>query len=394
MAKRAAALALCLFCALPRSAAGAPTATSQPASAPTAATQPGVLGSFPLDANTPIYVPVVIAGKSHIFILDTGATTTVLDPSMRPLLGEPISTESVLLPGGGRQTMEAFAAPDGRIGEISLKAARIVLLHDLSKFSVLCDRDVAGFVGMTLLRDYVVRLDYDRGKLVIHRPDRRPHPEWGEAIDIEFDKHQCPYVYAALPGGLELKLAVDSGVKQTGSLHAAFFDRLVKSGKLRTQPCCAEVMGRVVRSKESRFPSLSVGTIRHQGLILDRDESRSCLGLNFLVRHEVVMDFPNRKMYLRKGKLFDLPCPGGRSGLHVTVREGRLAVLDVEKESPAGRAGLRAGDILLRMDGQRPLIGGVSVTSNRLGEPGRKVTVTVRRNGKELTASFTVAEGI
>jgi membrane-associated protease RseP (regulator of RpoE activity) len=70
---------------------------------------------------------------------------------------------------------------------------------------------------------------------------------------------------------------------------------------------------------------------------------------------------------------------------------GRL-VLDVQPGGPAERAGLRAGDILLAIDGRR-LSGPDSVRSvvgpHRIGDP---VTVSFLRNGRVLGTNLTVAE--
>ncbi len=79
-------------------------------------------------------------------------------------------------------------------------------------------------------------------------------------------------------------------------------------------------------------------------------------------------------------KAFDLP-----------AREGAL-VQDVEQDGPAAKAGLKAGDAVVTLDGApvkdtRQLIDGVSMVA-----PGGKVTLGVIRDGKKLDVTVTVGE--
>jgi len=67
-----------------------------------------------------------------------------------------------------------------------------------------------------------------------------------------------------------------------------------------------------------------------------------------------------------------------------------VAVEEVVPNSPADRAGLRAGDVI-RAFGERP----VRATQELLEEimkrqPGDRVNIKVWRNGKEITLSLTV----
>jgi S1-C subfamily serine protease len=60
--------------------------------------------------------------------------------------------------------------------------------------------------------------------------------------------------------------------------------------------------------------------------------------------------------------------------------------------SPAEAAGLRAGDVLLRIDGEE--IAGLREFSDLLRslEPGRRVEATLLRDGEEITVPVTVEE--
>ena len=67
-----------------------------------------------------------------------------------------------------------------------------------------------------------------------------------------------------------------------------------------------------------------------------------------------------------------------------------MRIESVAPESPAAKAGLQAGDVLVRIEGQELAdLRGYSDVLKTL-EPGQTVTATVLREGEELEVSVTV----
>jgi hypothetical protein len=79
-------IALCLALAL--LAGRAPSSTDLPEQA---SDREAVLERFKLSRDSKILLlPVEVQGKKYSFVLDTGATTTVYDTSLRSILGDPV----------------------------------------------------------------------------------------------------------------------------------------------------------------------------------------------------------------------------------------------------------------------------------------------------------------
>lgn len=77
-----------------------------------------------------------------------------------------------------------------------------------------------------------------------------------------------------------------------------------------------------------------------------------------------------------------------RSYLGVMIAAGKekgtFEVLSVLEASPAQKAGLKGGDVLLKIDGAKPDDLATAVKVIRALKAGRKATLLVRRDGKEL----------
>jgi carboxyl-terminal processing protease len=81
----------------------------------------------------------------------------------------------------------------------------------------------------------------------------------------------------------------------------------------------------------------------------------------------------------------------GGVGMEVGVRDGLITVITPLKDSPAYKAGLLAGDIILEIDGEA--VGDKTideVVKIIRGEKGTEVTLTIYREGEEDTQEFTV----
>ena len=81
---------------------------------------------------------------------------------------------------------------------------------------------------------------------------------------------------------------------------------------------------------------------------------------------------------------------GSGIGVEVGVRDGYVRVLRTLPDNPARRAGILAGDILFKVDGEEVWsLSADEVATKIRGETGSKVTVTVVRDGKEYSYEMT-----
>jgi serine protease Do len=83
----------------------------------------------------------------------------------------------------------------------------------------------------------------------------------------------------------------------------------------------------------------------------------------------------------------------GQLARYFKVEDGTLLVTEVESDGPAARAGLRAGDVIVKFNGKAVTDAGD--LRRTLGEvaTGTDVTVTVQRDGRPLDVKVTPRGG-
>src|SRR5690606_22626770 len=79
---------------------------------------------------------------------------------------------------------------------------------------------------------------------------------------------------------------------------------------------------------------LGLGQFANSGIRIDRD-ALSALGLRFLSRYILRIDFPGRRLFLLPGKRCHTADPIATSGLSVVQIDGKKVVTGVELGGPA-----------------------------------------------------------
>ncbi|WP_026223360.1 S41 family peptidase [Methylosarcina fibrata] len=85
----------------------------------------------------------------------------------------------------------------------------------------------------------------------------------------------------------------------------------------------------------------------------------------------------------------------GGLGIEVTMENGFIKVVSPIDDTPAQRAGIKAGDLIIRLDDQ-PVKGMslVDAVKKMRGEPGSAILLTVVREGEETPLKFTLTRAV
>ncbi|MGD0767744.1 MAG: PDZ domain-containing protein [Tepidisphaeraceae bacterium] len=275
-----------------------------------------------------------------------------MDSTAFPDLQDTGNSMDVKTPAGGSTTLELYNPPDVDISPIRISDT-LVGRQDLSNIRAVSDRPVIGILGAVSLRDFVVQVDFDENSLRLFRPDSLPHPEWGTQIPIE--SHALTPAIHLDAFDQHLLFNIDTGSDRGVEVTSALFDSVQRSFNGAVDSSPNSVLGRTVMLRTMRISTFEVAKMRYRDVLIDetKGEFGCSLGLKFLSRHMVTIDFHNLRLYLKPGKQYSRRDEEGMSGMHILRPKSQTVAQVVDKDSPAYEAGIREGDILLAVN-QKP----------------------------------------
>ena len=229
-------------------------------------------------------------GEELPFVVDTGSSGTFFDKSLEPKLGEPIG-KTVTQSWGVHKTNNVYAAPKLYLGDVPLKMPHAVAsIDEFKQMSARAGRPILGMLGYDCLRQYCLQLDFAAAKMRFLDAGRAEKQNWGKAFPIVplNDNDARPAVAANLFGAEGPHSLIDSGYPSDGWLMPKYFELWTN--------------GAVPASKEqARSPNGLFCGEKYLLVSLDRQDVESDgIGLRFLARHLVTLDFPNNTLYLRR----------------------------------------------------------------------------------------------
>ncbi len=232
-------------------------------------------------------------GEELPFIVDTGTSTTLFDESLAPQLGEKVGAVSAGNVEHWGQTIKTdlYRAPKIFLGNAPLlQSGSNTLTMDLSKFSTLTGGPVKGILGMNVLEHYCLQLDFAAGKIRFLNDEQADKQNWGKAYPILPNGEDLrPFVAQNLLGAHGPHALIDSGYMSDGWLR-------VKAFQQWTNPAAALTAGEV------HSPCGMFDGVKYRDVALDvqQVDDADGIGLNFLARHLVTLDFPKHTLYLKR----------------------------------------------------------------------------------------------
>ncbi|HEU5396349.1 MAG TPA: hypothetical protein VFV81_04225 [Verrucomicrobiae bacterium] len=238
-------------------------------------------------------------GRALPMVIDTGAGCTVLDKSLEQNLGQSLGTV-IMHSFLGTTTNVVFNAPRLYLGGIQLKSDNQIVTSDLRKrLSPLVHHPVLGILGIDVLENYCIQLDFPAGKIRFLDAACADKSTWGKSFPIVpvSDEDARPAIAETLLGTHGPHTLIDSGFFGDGSMTSNHFQVWTNEAVTFTKGE-THVPDAVLDGKKYFFVGLR-----------QIDWPTDAIGLNFLARHLVTFDFPHHTLYLRRQSIGPLPNP-------------------------------------------------------------------------------------
>lgn len=234
-------------------------------------------------------------------------------------------------------------------------------INDYSFLSSAYGLKIDGVIGYSLLKDYIVALDYDKRTVAVYTPGKFRYPRSGKLIKPRIA--QLVYDSAEIEEGrsLNANYLFDTGAGLCLLLSEAFVnDSSIFKQDKKLLPGFAEgVAGRqemkitvLKRLKIAGYKFKNVPTyiFRDSFNVINYPVAHGLIGNDVLRRFNVVFNYPAGEIHLKPNSFFNSPFTYAYSGLTIGLEKGDVVVKDIIQNSPASKAGLQRGDVILWVD--------------------------------------------
>jgi hypothetical protein len=280
-------------------------------------------------------------GEELLFVVDTGSPDTVLDKSLETKLDKRLGTKKIHYGFYKNTTGGMYAAPRLFLGNTQLLTGDRILTEDLhQKISP----GVAGILGIDCLRHYCVQFDFADRKLRFLDPDHPSSEDLGKPFPLTL-LFGCVFTRADFFGQGHVFSRLDTGY--IGGIDASVnpkqFRRILQKQKpVMTATAPAKT---VETASIACFAKGGFGGETYTNLTIAEWNSvpwsaQTLIGLQFLARHLVTFDFPNRMMYLRQESVGPLS-----SGFFLSMEAEHFLVELEQKDQLPGLSNNPQGDL-------------------------------------------------
>lgn len=221
-------------------------------------------------------------GEEYPFILDTGAPGTLFDRSLESKLTRlPLGIWTVQTLNE-KQKSAVYVQPALYLGNVPLVTGKLAATFDMKQLSSAIGRPIRGVLGMDCLRHYCIQLDFEAQRVRFLDPSspRSAKPGTPFPVTFSFLGEKPSINHPGLMGGTASACEIDTGFNLDGEDDLGTFH--------------------AINNGVGRIPSCAWNGDTYDDLLVGNSRSDNRLGLRFLARHLVTLDFPNRTLYLQR----------------------------------------------------------------------------------------------
>ncbi len=362
--------------------------------------------AFKQESNL-IIVPIKINGLGpYNFILDTGSESGMIFEKWVIAENNWVNARKIpIYSKEGDKVTDLLVANNLEInleGVSGVQQTMLVLDDDVIDIKNVLGTDVHGVLGSELFSRFVVEVDYQNKKLLLHDPATFKKPQKFKSIPIEIEKSK-PYIRVDIRQKghkkVDVKLLVDTGASSALFLDEKNNEEIILPKKRMKRSLgrglAGVVDGQIGRVKKLKFAGYKFSQVTTSfpddwaigsENYLQNDESvirHGTLGADVLVRFHVIFDYMNKQMYVKKNQYFENPFVFNTAGMNVVAVGQDLneyLVREVIDGSPAKKAGIEIGDEIISLNGKPAFFYSLTEVNNMLKDwPGTLLIVIFKR---------------
>lgn len=308
--------------------------------------------------GTRIFIPATINGLDVKVMLDSGASSTVVDRAFAEKAG--LKPEGAMT-GEGTGGSAAVAMLNGvtlKLGTLTLTGQTMVAT-DLSAVQQRLGHPLPVILGNEIFQDAVVDIDFEHHRICFRNPALFHAPAEAHAVPAHMEDQI--HIITASVEGRPASLEFDLGNNSPLLLYPRFWD---KPEFLAGRPTSTTLTGGFGGSHTQQIAmvrSVVLGGSGFSAIPATFQDGQSAsaragrldgnIGMPLLSRFHLIVDFPHNRVLFAPPVDTETPFLINRTGLTLQPVPAGVKVLYVAPQSPASKAGMEPEDVIVAVDG-------------------------------------------
>lgn len=361
--------------------------------------------------NNLVFIPIKVNGIELNFLLDSGVEETILFSMEEKKEVSFNNVEKIKLRGlGSEEEIEGLKSTNNTLETHGLKSNNhlvFIILDQSFNLSSHIGIPVNGIIGHKFFKNNLVEINYQKKKIIIHTNNDKFKEKLDknfEMVPITIEKSKPYLMTKATVNNVEIpaKLLIDIG---NSDAFWVFENTKIKLPDKNFPDFLGKGFSGDIEGHRAKIDKFSIDRFEFKKPIVSFPDSLSIrnvrmvpgrigsVGGEVLKRFTMVLDYADKKLYLRKNSKFSEPFTYNKSGITIqhnglqwvqetvhlemvqvanTIEELEAKnknnnnfkykfalkpvyeIVNVRKRSAAEKCGLRKGDVIVSINGQQP----------------------------------------
>jgi predicted aspartyl protease len=312
-----------------------------------------------------IMVPVTIQDTRLSFVFDTGATSTVLDSTTAVTLKITPQNQTTAQGASGSSRYQLSRIASVNIHDLELK--NLTAIHvSLLSLSRSLGAKIDGIIGNDVLLNRVTEINYDTRMIRLLNSVDESSISSSRKIPFTFmNLIPIPAIDLSftLTNGKQFseKFLVDTGAGLTMILNTPFIEQndLYRQVGKTVASTSKDLTSKTVNQK-ALFQHVQIDAYIFSEVPVTLSDAKrgvnslpglgGILGNEILKQFNMVLDYPNQAIYLKKNEMFGMPFYYPMAGFKLEAINDRLMVSEVNEKTAAAENGIAIGYELIQID--------------------------------------------
>jgi hypothetical protein len=333
------------------------------------------------------------------FILDTGSGGISLDSATVDYFGLKGTPSNRTIRGiAGIRNVSFLNNSTLHLPGLSIDSLNFHI-NDYSILTAVYGEKSDGIIGYSVFSRYIVKVDYDSSKLEFWTKGLYKYPRGGYLLKPVINTIPVQQLRVKDERTINARFLYDMGAGLNMMLSTDFLNDsslLDKKRKLFTKE--AEGLGGKIDMAMTVIKEIKLGPYKFRNVpiyvfsdtfnITSYPFLGGLIGNDILRRFNVILNYDRRDIYLVPNSHFNEPFDYSYTGIELYYIDGKILIGDVAKDSPAEKAGLQEGDMVVAVN--KNFSQNLQQYKAAIQSTGDRLQLIIQRNGDLIQFSFKV----